>query len=256
MLIEGAPRILTAYPETLSERARDQLLRLGVEVRTSCMLEEIVPGRGVRVRNARIRTGSAAPGSAAPDGAAPDSGGPASEWIATRNVLWAAGVAASPLARSLGSPLDRAGRVLVRPDLTVPGHPEIQVIGDLAAFVHQTGEALPGVAPVAIQQGRAAARNVLRSLRGQPSIPFRYRDKGSLATIGRSAAVADFGWLRLSGFLAWAAWCVVHIFFLIGFRNRLIVMFEWAWAYVTRQRGVRLITGCWEKTERGRPDAP
>ena len=145
---------------------------------------------------------------------------------------------ASPLARSLGAPLDRAGRVLVEPDLTIPGHRQAFVIGDLAAV-----EGVPGVAPAAIQEGEHAAENIRRAVDGQPLRAFHYRDKGSLATIGRAAGVADFGKLKLSGFIAWFAWLAVHIFFLIGFRNGLLVMLQWAWAYVTYQRGARLITG-------------
>jgi len=166
--------------------------------------------------------------------------------IRCRTVLWAAGVEASPLARSLGVPLDRAGRVPVEPDLSVPGHPDVFVIGDLGAFTHQTGAPLPGVAPVAIQQGRAAANNVLRRLSGLATQPFRYRDRGSMATIGRAAAVAMVGRLQLSGYPAWLAWLFVHIIFLIGFRNRFLVLFEWAWAYITWHRGARLITGPWK----------
>ena len=153
-------------------------------------------------------------------------------------MLWGAGVQASPLARSLGAPLDRAGRVRVESDLTIPGHRDAFVIGDLAAV-----DDVPGVAPAAIQEGEHAAENIIRAVEGQPLRAFRYRDKGSLATIGRAAGVADFGPLKLSGFLAWFAWLAVHIFFLIGFRNRLLVMLQWAWAYVTYQRGARLITG-------------
>jgi len=155
-------------------------------------------------------------------------------------VLWAAGVAASPLGRSLGAPLDRAGRVKVEADLTVPGHPEVFVIGDLAA-VERDGLPVPGVAPAAMQMGRHVARNVLRSVRGEAPLPFRYVDKGSLATIGRRAAVALLGRIKLSGFPAWAAWLGVHIFFLIGFRNRFVVLMEWALAYATHQRNARLI---------------
>jgi NADH dehydrogenase len=158
-------------------------------------------------------------------------------------VLWAAGVSASPVARSLGVPLDRAGRVLVEPDLTIPGHPEVSVIGDLAAFVHQGGTPLPGMAPVAIQMGRHAARNVLMATRGEATRPFHYRDRGVMATVGRNAAVAKIGPVRLHGFPGWLVWVLVHIAFLIGFRNRLLVLIEWAWAYVTFNRGVRLITG-------------
>ncbi len=167
------------------------------------------------------------------------------EPIHSRAVLWAAGVAAAPLAHTLGVPLDRAGRIPVTPDLSVAGHPEIFVAGDLCAFTHGTGEPLPGVAPVAIQQGRAAAANAWRRLAGEATRPFRYRDRGSMATVGRAAAVAVIGPLRLSGLPAWLAWLGVHITFLIGFRNRFLVLFEWAWAYSTWQRGARLITGCW-----------
>ena len=164
------------------------------------------------------------------------------ERIAARTVLWAAGVAASPLARSLGVPLDRAGRVQVEPDLTIPGHPEVSVIGDLASL-SQDGHPVPGVAPAAIQEARHAARNIVRMIQGQPRLPFHYRDKGSLATIGRAAAVADLGRVKLSGWIAWLAWLFIHIFFLIGFRNRFLVLFQWAWSYVTYDRGARLITG-------------
>lgn len=224
ILVEAGGRVLASYPESLSLKAQRQLERLGVEVRTNCSLEEINPGRGVRLRR----------------GAA--GGNPGTEWIATRTVLWAAGVAASPVTRTLGVPLDRAGRVIVEPDLSLPGHPEVMVVGDLASLADRGGALLPGTAPVAMQQGRAAAKTIARELAGKPRRPFRYWHKGSLATIGRAAAVADFGWLRLSGFPAWAAWSLIHVFFLIGFRNRIIVMFEWAWAYVTSQRGTRLIT--------------
>ena len=162
-------------------------------------------------------------------------------WIGAKTVIWAAGVAASPLARSLGVPLDRAGRVLVRPNLTVPGHENVYVIGDLA-HLDQDGQPVPGIAPAAMQEGWHTAKNVLRAVRGQERLPFRYRDKGMLATIGRGAAVAHIGPLRASGYLAWLLWLFVHIFFLIGFRNRLIVMIQWAWLYMTFDRGARLIT--------------
>ena len=163
------------------------------------------------------------------------------DWIAARTVLWAAGVAASPLARSLEIPLDRAGRVPVEPDLTIPGHPNVYVIGDLA-HLEQDGKPVPGIAPAAMQEGRHAAANMLRTLRGQPRLPFHYVDKGALATIGRGAAVAHIGTIRASGYLAWLLWLFVHIFFLIGFRNRLLVMIQWAWSYFTFDRGARLIT--------------
>jgi len=217
ILLEGGPRILPTFPESLSRSAEDALRRIGVEVRANASV--------TRVTADAVWLGG--------------------EQIPARTVLWAAGVAAAPLARTLGAPLDQAGRVLVEPDLSVPGHPEAFAIGDMCAFLHQTGAPLPGVAPVAIQQGRAVADNVLRRLRGQPTRSFRYRDKGSLATIGRAAAVAVVGRFRLSGLLAWLAWLLVHIVFLIGFRNRLLVLFEWAWAYVTWHRGARLITGPW-----------
>ena len=217
ILLEGGPRILPTFPESLSRSAEDALRRIGVEVRTSASV--------TRVTADAVWLGG--------------------EQIRARTVLWAAGVAAAPLARTLGAPLDHAGRVLVEPDLSVPGHPEAFAIGDMCAFLHQTGAPLPGVAPVAIQQGRAVADNVLRRLRGQPTRSFRYRDKGSMATIGRAAAVAVVGRFRLSGLLAWLAWLLVHIVFLIGFRNRLLVLFEWAWAYITWHRGARLITGPW-----------
>jgi NADH:quinone reductase (non-electrogenic) len=217
ILLEGGPRILPTFPESLSRSAEHALRRIGVEVRTHAIV--------TRVTADAVWLGG--------------------EQVRARTVLWAAGVAAAPLARTLGASLDRSGRVLVEPDLSVPGHPEVFAIGDLCAFLHQTGAPLPGVAPVAIQQGRAVADNVQRRLRGQPTRPFRYRDKGSMATIGRAAAVAVVGRFRLSGLVAWLAWLLVHIMFLIGFRNRLLVLFEWAWAYVTWHRGARLITGPW-----------
>ena len=218
VLLEGGPRILPTFPEALSHSAAAALRRIGVEVRTSALVTRVTPD-AVWVGGEQVRC---------------------------RAVLWAAGVAASPLARSLGVPLDRAGRVLVEADLSIPGHPEAFVVGDLAAFLHQDGGPLPGIAPVAMQQGRAVAENVWRRLNRQPTVPFRYRDKGYMATIGRAAAVAVIGRLHLSGRIAWLAWVLVHIAFLIGFRNRFIVLFEWAWAYVTFQRGARLITGPWK----------
>lgn len=215
ILVEAGPRVLPAFPEDLSAKAEASLRRLGVEVRKRCPVTSIRPGR-VIVGDKQIPAAA---------------------------VIWAAGVKASSLAQSLRVPLDRAGRVLVEPDLTVPGHQEAFVIGDLAAITDPAGHQLPGLAPVAIQQGRHAARNILRRCRGLPGAPFHYVDRGTLATIGRAAAVAQFGSVRLSGFLAWIAWIFIHIFFLIGFRNRFIVLFEWAWAYVTWQRSARLITG-------------
>ena len=163
-------------------------------------------------------------------------------------VLWAAGVAASPLVATLGAPLDRAGRVIVEPDLSIPGHPEVFVVGDAAAFLHQGGKPLPGVAQTAMQQAAHAARTILRRMRGETSRPFVYHDLGNMAIVGRGSAIADLGWARFSGLLAWLAWLFLHIFMLIGFRNRLVVLVEWAVAYITFQRSVRLITEyrvCW-----------
>jgi NADH:ubiquinone reductase (H+-translocating) len=217
VLIEGGARVLAAFPESLSERARRSLERIGVEVRTGAIV--------TRVTADAVWLGS--------------------EQIRARTVLWAAGVAASPLARTLGVPLDRAGRVPVDADLSIPGHPEVFVIGDMSAFRDLSGAPLPGLAPVAIQQGRRAADNVLRRLSGRPTLAFRYHDRGTMATIGRAAAVAVIGGVQLSGLIAWLAWLFVHIMFLIGFRNRLLVIFEWAWAYVSWQRGARLITRAW-----------
>jgi NADH dehydrogenase len=173
----------------------------------------------------------------------------AGERLAARTVLWAAGVQASPLARALGAPLDRAGRVKVAADLSVPGHAEVQVVGDLASL-EQDGQPVPGVAPAAIQQGRHAAANVVRTLSGAPGLAFRYRDKGALATIGRGSAVARLGRLELSGLLAWLAWLFIHVLFLIGFRSRAAVILQWAWSYLTFDRGARLIT---ETAEQWRP---
>jgi NADH dehydrogenase len=212
VLLEGKDRVLPVYPPDLSEKAAKQLRALGVEVITGAMVTN-VDVESVRVGDTTIRT---------------------------RTVLWAAGVQASPLSQTLGATLDRAGRVLVNDDLTLPNHPEVFVIGDLATLKTP----VPGVAPAAIQEGVHAARNIQRLMRGEKTLPFRYRDKGSLATIGRAAAVADFGRrAHISGFFAWFAWLAVHIFFLIGFRNRVLVILQWAWAYVTYQRGARLITG-------------
>ncbi|MGA7287962.1 MAG: NAD(P)/FAD-dependent oxidoreductase, partial [Terriglobales bacterium] len=215
LLIEGGPRVLPAYSEELSRRAEEQLRQLGVEVLISRMVTGIEPG-AVWMGDQRI---SAAV------------------------ILWAAGVAASPLGRKLGATVDRAGRVQVERDLSIPGHKEVFVIGDLAALQDENGKMLPGVAPVAIQQGEWVAKTIARDLEHQPRRDFHYFDKGSLATIGRAAAVAQFGKLEISGYFAWLAWLFVHILFLIGFRNRMIVMIQWAWSYLTYERGARLITG-------------
>ena len=218
-LVEAGPRILSTFPESLSAAAEASLEKLGVEVL-----------RGVPVT--AIKRGEMSLGE---------------RTIRAETILWGAGVIASPLAGSLGVPLDRAGRVIVQPDLSIPGHPDAFVIGDMAVFTHQTGHPLPGTCPVAIQQGRHVAMNIRRMLYGKPTEPFRYYNRGNLATIGRAHAVADLGKLRVSGLPAWLAWLFVHVFFLIGFRNRFIVIFEWAWAYFTYQRGARLITGDLDK---------
>jgi NADH dehydrogenase len=215
ILLEGSPRVLPSFVAPLSEQARRQLVKLGVEVRTSQVVTAI-DADGVNI---------------------------GAERITARTVLWAAGVAASPLARALGVPLDRAGRVLVAPDLTVPGHGDVFVIGDLASLKQPNGEPVPGVAPAAIQEAQHTARNIERTVRGEPLLPFHYFDKGALATIGRAAAIAQFRKLRLWGWIAWVTWLFVHIFFLIGFRNRFAVLLSWAWSYVTYDRGARLITG-------------
>jgi NADH dehydrogenase len=222
ILVEAGPRILSAYPEDLSRSAALQLEGLGVQVWTGAAVTGI-DDTGVTLGQDRL---------------------------AARTVVWAAGVQASPLGRALGAPLDRAGRVKVTPDLTLPGRPEVFVIGDLAAL-EQDGRPVPGVAPAAMQMGRHTALNITRAVAGQPLLPFRYRDKGSLATIGRRAGIAWFGGRRtLTGFVAWVAWLAIHIFFLIGFRNRFVVMFTWAWAYITYQRSARLILG------QGSPSGP
>ena len=214
LLVEAGPRILSTFPESLSQRAQRQLERLGVSVHTGQPVTAI-DAEGVTVGDSRI---------------------------AARTVLWAAGVAASPLAQSLGVPLDRAGRVAVDPDLSVPGHPRIFVAGDLAS-VHSEGKPVPGVAPAAKQMGRHVARAIRARLSDRPAAPFRYRDFGNLATIGRRAAIVDLHGLRFSGFPAWAFWLAAHIFFLIGFRNRAVVLLDWAVAYWTYQRNARIIVG-------------
>ena len=215
LLVEAGPDVLSAYPPDLRRSAVEQLQHLGVEVRTNSAVTD--------VRSGEVLVGD--------------------ELIPAAVVLWAAGVSASPLGRALGAPLDRAGRVLVEPDLTIPGHREVFVVGDLSSLKHADGKLLPGVAPVAMQQGRFVARQIATDLAGNPRQAFHYVDKGSLATIGRAAAVAQFGKLHISGFIAWLSWLFIHIFFLIGFRNRIVVMFQWAWSYLTYARWARLITG-------------
>jgi NADH dehydrogenase len=220
LLLEGGQRVLSAYPPELSASARAQLEKLGVEVRTEAQVTRIEPGK--------VWIGEGTAGAAAIDAG---------------NVFWAAGVAASPLGAQLGAPLDRAGRVRVEPDCSVPGHPEVFVAGDLAALERADGRPVPGVAPAALQMGRHLARTIKGDLAGKERQPFRYVDKGNLATIGRAAAVAEIARLKLSGLAAWLVWVFVHILYLIGFRNRLLVMVQWSWAYLTYQRGIRLITG-------------
>ena len=214
ILIEAGPTILPAFPAGLGNSARRALRRLGVDVREGKAVTKVEDG-AVWVGDERIEA---------------------------HTILWAAGVAAAPISRDLGPNLDRAGRVLVEPDLTVAGHPGVFVIGDLATFTHQTGKALPGVAQVAIQEGAQASANIARLIAGQRTKAFRYLDPGNMATIGRNAAIADFGFMHVSGYLGWLLWLFVHILFLIGFRNRISVMLQWAAAYLTYQRSVRLIT--------------
>jgi NADH dehydrogenase len=219
LLLEGAPHLLNAFPQALREAARESLVRLGVDVRINTVVT------GVDETGVTFRGHDAA-----------------EERLPAQTVLWAAGVEASPIAKALGVPLDRAGRVHAEPTLAVPGHPEIFVAGDICALT-QDGAPLPGVAQVAKQEGAHAAANVLRAIRGEPLEPFRYRNYGNMATIGRGSAVADIGPIKASGFIAWLIWLFIHIFWLIGFRNRVAVMSEWAYSYLTFQRRVRLITG-------------
>ena len=217
VLVEGGPRLLTAFPDALAAEAARALRALGVEVRTGEPVVD-VDETGLRVQR---------------DGTV--------EAIAARTVLWGAGIVAEPLLKTLGAPLDRGGRVLVEPDLSVPGHPEILVLGDAAAVRHTDGAWVPGVAPAAIQGGQYAARLIRHRLRGAPVSAFRYFDKGSLATIGRRKAVAKLGRLHARGVFAWLLWLFVHIMYLAGFRNRLVVLLDWAWAYVTYNRAARII---------------
>ena len=216
VLIEGSPRVLGTFAPTLSDSARQSLAEMGVEVLTGARVTRI-DAEGVVFGDTRIEAAT---------------------------VLWAAGVAASPLNQTLGVPLDRAGRVQVDASCNVPGHPEVFCIGDAALFVPEGSEhPLPGVSPVAMQQGRFVARQIQRALKKQPAQKFHYLDKGSMATIGRSRAVAEFGKIKLSGFAAWLFWLVVHVYYLIDFRSRILVLINWAWAYLAYERGARLITG-------------
>ena len=214
VLIEGESQVLATFPEDLRTSAMKQLQDLGVEIRTGV--------RATDLTEAGLGVGD--------------------EFIPCRVKIWAAGNTASFVGKSLGVPVDRVGRVIVQDDLTIPGHPEVQVIGDLANFTGKDGKSLPGVSPVAMQQGRHAARNIMNMIEGRKPQRFWYFDKGSMATIGRNKAVADLRLLHLSGLPAWVAWLFVHTLFLVGFRNRVVVLFQWAWAYFTFNKGARLIT--------------
>jgi len=214
VLIEGESQVLATFPEDLRTSAMKQLQDLGVEIRTGV--------RATDLTEAGLRVGD--------------------EFIPCRVKIWAAGNTASFIGKSLGVPVDRVGRVIVQDDLTIPGHPEVQVIGDLANFTGKDGKSLPGVSPVAMQQGRHAARNIMNMIEGRKPQRFWYFDKGSMATIGRNKAVADLRLLHLSGLPAWVAWAFVHILFLVGFRNRVVLLVQWAWAYFTFNKGARLIT--------------
>jgi NADH dehydrogenase len=214
ILVEGDQRVLSSFPEDLSASAMKQLKQLGVEVRI-----------GIHAKNlteAGLEVGD--------------------EFIPCRVKIWAAGNAASFVGKTMGVPVDKAGRVVVNDDLTIPGHGEVQVIGDLASFTHQGGKPLPGVSPVALQQGRHAVRNILAMVDGRKPQRFRYWNKGSMATIGRNKAVADLNFIHLSGLPAWIVWLFIHIIFLVGFRNRIAVLIQWAWSYVSFNKGARLIT--------------
>jgi NADH dehydrogenase len=223
LVLEGADRLLTAFPPDLSAKAARSLHRLGATVRLGTLVTDITP------ETVTVKT----------------KGG--TECIPARTVLWAAGVQASPLGRALakaaGAETDRGGRVIVGPDCAVPGHPELLVIGDLAHHKGPDGKPLPGMAPVAMQQGRYVARLIEARLRGQSMPPFAYKNYGSMATIGRNAAVADLGWVRFGGYLAWLAWLFIHLMYLVEFENRLLVLMQWGWNYFTRNRAARLITG-------------
>ncbi len=224
ILVEGGPRLLPSFPPELSEIAAKSLNEIGVEVRTDSIVTHI-------------------------DADSVDIG---DERISTKTVFWAAGNEASPLGRMLGAPTERSGKVLVREDLSIPGHPEVFVAGDLAHVLRKDSRPVPGVCPAAIQEGRTAAKNIIHILRRQPTHPFHYFNKGDLAVIGRSRAIADFGKVQLSGLVAWLLWLFVHIMYLVGFRNRVIVFIEWAYNYFTYQRGVRVITNA----EREGPTVP
>lgn len=215
ILLEGGPRILPSFTPDLSESALQQLNNLGVNVRTNTIVTNI-DETGAYLGEQRINAAT---------------------------VIWGAGVQATAFGSKLGVPHDRGGRVILEPDLTLPGQKNVFAIGDMSSYTHQTGKPLPGVSPVAMQMGRCAARNILHALKGEPYEKFQYVDKGNMATIGRNAAIAEIGKLHLTGFIAWLAWLFIHLIFLIGFRNRVAALFNWAWSYFTYQRGSRLITG-------------
>ncbi|MEP7214370.1 MAG: NAD(P)/FAD-dependent oxidoreductase [Acidobacteriota bacterium] len=215
LLFEGSDRVLGTFPKDLSESAKCQLEDLGVEVHLNSFVTDIESGR--------VKVGD--------------------NWIDCDVVLWATGVAASPLGKALNTEIDKAGRVFVEPDLTVPGCEKVFVIGDMASIKQENGQPVPGVSPAAMQMGKSAASNILRDIKGEPRVNFHYVDKGTMATIGRSKAIADLRGWHFSGFIAWMMWLFLHVFFLIGFRNRLGVLIEWFWAYMTRERSARLITG-------------
>ncbi len=215
VLFEGSDRVLGTFAKELSDSAKTQLEDLGVEVKLNSFVTDIAPGK--------VKVGE--------------------EWIECDVVLWATGVAASPIGKQLGAETDKAGRVLVEPDLSVPGHKNIFVIGDMASLKQENGEPVPGVSPAAMQMGAATASNILADTKAKNRKNFRYVDKGTMATIGRSKAIVDIQGFHFKGFIAWMMWLFLHVFFLIGFRNRIIVMLEWFWAYLTRERSARLITG-------------
>ncbi|MGQ0543531.1 MAG: NAD(P)/FAD-dependent oxidoreductase [Blastocatellia bacterium] len=215
VLLEGSDRVLGTFASDLSESAKTQLEDLGVEVRLNSFVSDITPGK--------VKVGD--------------------EWIECDVVLWATGVAASPLGKQLGVETDKAGRVFVQPDLSIPDHKSIFVIGDMTSLKQENGEPVPGVSPAAMQMGTATAKNIIADIQQKPRKDFRYVDKGTMATIGRSKAIVDIQGFHFTGFIAWMMWLFLHVFFLIGFRNRIIVMLEWFWAYLTRERSARLITG-------------
>jgi NADH dehydrogenase len=233
VLFEGSDRVLGTFTPDLSDSAKSQLESLGVEVRLNSFVTDIAPGR--------VKVGD--------------------EWIHCDVVVWATGVAASPLGKKLGVETDSAGRVFVEPDLSLPGHNNIFVIGDMASIKQENGDPVPGVSPAAMQMGTATANNIIAELKGKPRTPFKYVDKGTMATIGRRKAIADVFGLKLKGFIAWLFWLFLHVFFLIGFRNRFLVLTDWFWAYMTRERSARLITGDAEELRdaikflRGKPAA-